>query len=60
LVGTAVLGQLFDRFGWEACVSGIAVALTVAALLAYQLKISSVAMDERHGLARSGSGAESQ
>jgi predicted MFS family arabinose efflux permease len=42
LVGTAVLGQLFDRFGWEACVSGIAVALTVAALLAYRLKISSV------------------
>ena len=42
LVGTAVLGQLFDRFGWGACVSGIAVALTVAALLAYRLKISSV------------------
>jgi len=42
LVGTAVLGQLFDRFGWEACVSGIAVALTVAALLAYRLKISSL------------------
>ena len=42
LVGTAVLGQLFDRFGWEACVSGIAIALTVAALLAYRLKISSL------------------
>src|SRR5690348_2856530 len=26
LVGTAVLGQLFDRLGWAACVSGIAFA----------------------------------
>ncbi|HMF22620.1 MAG TPA: MFS transporter [Pseudolabrys sp.] len=40
LVGTAVLGQVFDRFGWAACVSGIGVALTVAALLACRLKIS--------------------
>lgn len=40
LVGTAVLGQLFDHFGWEACVSGIALALAVAALLAFRLKIS--------------------
>jgi predicted MFS family arabinose efflux permease len=39
LVGTAVLGQLFDRFGWTACVAGIAVALVVAALLAFRLKI---------------------
>jgi predicted MFS family arabinose efflux permease len=38
LVGTAVLGQLFDRFGWAACVSGIALALVVAALLACRLK----------------------
>jgi YNFM family putative membrane transporter len=39
LVGSAVLGQLFDRFGWTACVSGIALALVVAALLAFRLKI---------------------
>src|SRR5215468_7219306 len=39
LVGTAVLGQLFDRFGWAACVSGIAVAVLVAGLLAFRLKI---------------------
>ena len=25
LVGTAVLGQLFDRLGWAACVAGIGV-----------------------------------
>jgi predicted MFS family arabinose efflux permease len=38
LVGAALLGQIFDRFGWEACVAGIAVALGVAALLALRLK----------------------
>jgi len=39
LVGSAVLGQLFDRFGWSACVAGIAVALAVAALLTARLKM---------------------
>ena len=39
LVGTAVLGQLFDRFGWPACVAGIGAALAVAALLAFRLKM---------------------
>jgi predicted MFS family arabinose efflux permease len=34
LMGAAVLGQLFDRFGWEACVAGIGVSLLIAALLA--------------------------
>ena len=29
LVGTAVLGQLFDRLGWAACVAGIGAALAV-------------------------------
>ena len=38
LVGSAVLGQLFDRVGWPACVMGIAVSLIVAALLALRLK----------------------
>jgi predicted MFS family arabinose efflux permease len=42
LVGTAILGQLFDRFGWTACVGGIAVALVVAALLAVRLKLLSL------------------
>lgn len=37
LVGTAVLGQLFDRFGWPACVAGIAAALAVAARLVVTL-----------------------
>jgi predicted MFS family arabinose efflux permease len=40
LVGTAVLGQLFDRFGWAACVAGIGAALAVAALLGLRLKLA--------------------
>src|SRR5262249_49747980 len=32
IVGSLVLGQLFDRFGWTACVAGIGLALTLAAL----------------------------
>jgi YNFM family putative membrane transporter len=37
LAGSAVLGQLFDRVGWSACVGGIALTLAVAALLASRL-----------------------
>src|SRR5262249_17471444 len=39
LVGTAILGQLFDRLGWAACVAGIGAALLAAALLAVRLKM---------------------
>jgi predicted MFS family arabinose efflux permease len=38
LIGSAVLGVLFDMFGWTACVGGIAAALMVAALLAVFLE----------------------
>ena len=34
LVGSAALGQLFDHFGWTACVAGVGASLAVAALLA--------------------------
>lgn len=37
LVGSAVLGQLFDRFGWEAAVAGVGAALLIAAGLAINL-----------------------
>ena len=37
LVGSAVLGQVFDRLGWAACVAGIGAALAAAALLAIRL-----------------------
>jgi YNFM family putative membrane transporter len=41
LVGSAVLGQLFDRFGWPACVTGIFCAMAVACVLAARLKLAS-------------------
>lgn len=34
LAGAAVLGQVFDRFGWSACVAGVALALAGIAALA--------------------------
>jgi hypothetical protein len=43
MVGTAVLGQMFDRAGWPACVAGIGLALGVAAMLAGRLQLG-----ERH------------
>lgn len=39
LFGSALLGLLFDRLGWTACVGGIALALGLAALLARRLAI---------------------
>jgi predicted MFS family arabinose efflux permease len=39
LAGSAVLGQLFDRFGWPACVAGVGAALCVAALLTARLTL---------------------
>ena len=38
LVGSAVLGPLFQSFGWAACVGGIAVSLACAAVLATRLR----------------------
>jgi predicted MFS family arabinose efflux permease len=38
LVGTAVLGRLFDAFGWTTCVAGIAIALVLAAWLTLKLQ----------------------
>lgn len=37
IVGSAVLGQVFDRFGWPACVAGIAASLGIAAFLTARL-----------------------
>src|SRR5262249_19065612 len=39
MVGSAVLGQLFDRLGWAACVAGIACALAAAAVLSARLRM---------------------
>jgi YNFM family putative membrane transporter len=38
LAGSAILGQLFDRFGWTACLAGVGASLLVAAWLAARLK----------------------
>jgi YNFM family putative membrane transporter len=38
LVGTAVLGRLFDAVGWPACVAGVAVALLTAGMLSRRLR----------------------
>ncbi|WP_061027427.1 MFS transporter [Bradyrhizobium sp. CCH5-F6] len=38
LIGTAVLGRLFDAFGWQTCVAGVGAALVLAALLACRLR----------------------
>jgi predicted MFS family arabinose efflux permease len=43
LVGSAVLGQIFDRYGWTACVACIGLSLIVAAMLAAKLRLSSSA-----------------
>jgi len=51
LAGAAVLGQLFDRLGWGACVAGIGVALAAAAWLALRLR-----MEERWISVNSSSG----
>ena len=38
LAGSIVLGQLFDRIGWPACVAGIGCALLIACALATGLR----------------------
>jgi predicted MFS family arabinose efflux permease len=40
LVGTTILGQIFDRVGWPACVGGIALSLGAAAVLAFHLRMT--------------------
>jgi predicted MFS family arabinose efflux permease len=39
LAGTALLGAVFERSGWAACVAGVGAALALAALLASHLKL---------------------
>jgi len=41
MAGTAILGWIFDRFGWPACVTGIGLALLVGGVLASRLKSKS-------------------
>jgi predicted MFS family arabinose efflux permease len=48
LVGAAVLGQLFDRVGWGACVAGIGVALAAAAGLTLRFSPYQSTKELRH------------
>jgi MFS transporter, YNFM family, putative membrane transport protein len=45
LVGSAVLGPVFDRFGWTACLAGVGVTLAVAAWLTAQLQTEETASE---------------
>lgn len=40
LAGAAVIGQLFDRYGWNVAIAGVFVALAVAALLGLRLRVN--------------------
>jgi predicted MFS family arabinose efflux permease len=42
LVGTAVLGQVYDGLGWTACVVGIGLALALAAWLAGRIEPAAI------------------
>jgi MFS family permease len=48
IVGSVVLGQLFDRIGWLACVAGIALALGIAAVLTLRLRLPVLPAAERN------------
>jgi YNFM family putative membrane transporter len=49
MVGSAVLGGIFDRFGWTACVIGIGASLAVAAWLAGRLGAEDIPAAVRTG-----------
>lgn len=38
LVGSVILGQIFDRVGWPGCVAGIGCALLIACALTFRLR----------------------
>jgi predicted MFS family arabinose efflux permease len=50
LAGAALLGLLYDRFGWGACVAGIGAALAIAALLAARLRMPAPALQPAHAV----------
>jgi YNFM family putative membrane transporter len=39
LAGAAILGQVFDRLGWAACVAGVGLALALAAVVCLYLRL---------------------
>jgi YNFM family putative membrane transporter len=47
LVGSAVLGPVYDRFGWTYCVIGIAAALGLALLISAHLERSDASKSKK-------------
>ena len=45
LVGSAVLGPVFDRWGWTACVIGIGLSMMLGAVLTLRLRMDAPASD---------------
>ncbi|MSU88450.1 MFS transporter [Rhodobacteraceae bacterium 2CG4] len=43
IAGAAVLGQVYDRLGWTACVAAVGVSLLAAALLAVRMQLTEAA-----------------
>jgi predicted MFS family arabinose efflux permease len=56
LVGSAVLSQVFDRYGWTACVAAVGAALAAAAILAPRLQAAAEAPEFADSGAASRSG----
>ena len=54
LVGSAVLGQAFDRFGWPASVAGVGLALASAAVLGFNLRSASVSASAKTNIRQGG------
>jgi YNFM family putative membrane transporter len=52
LAGSAVLGQLFDRLGWAACIAGIGLSLAAAALLTTRLTVTRSAREQSASVSR--------
>jgi len=50
LIGTAILGQVFDHLGWTACVIAVGVALAAGMLLTLRLTIQPASADQMPGL----------
>ena len=54
LMGSAVLGQAFDRFGWPASVAGVGLALAFAAVLGFNLRSASVSVSSKTDIRQGG------
>jgi MFS transporter, YNFM family, putative membrane transport protein len=54
LVGSAVLGQAFDRFGWPVSVAGVGLSLAAAAVLGFNLRTASMSASAKYNMRQGG------